>query len=197
MLSNCGAREDTWESLGQQGDESPWRLTPRTVNLKEINPEYSLEGRMLKLNLQYLGHLMQKADIRKDPDAGKDWGQEGKGATENEMVGWHHWHNGHESEQTPGDSEEQGSLACCSSWGHRESDMTWQLNNNTRIKWNLSQGYKDSIISTNQCDTPPNKLRNKNHVTISIDAEKDCDKIQHLFKIKTLQKRIQRKYISI
>ena len=68
--------------------------------------------------------MMQRADVRKDPDAGKDWGQEGRGITENEMVGWHHWHNGHESEQTPGDGEGQGSLACCNSWGHKELDMT-------------------------------------------------------------------------
>ena len=62
--------------------------------------------------------------IRKDPDAGKDWGQEEKGATEDEMVGWHHWLNGHEFEQTLGDSEEQGSLESCSPWGHKESDTT-------------------------------------------------------------------------
>ena len=54
--------------------------------------------------------------IGKDPDSGKDWRQEEKGTTENEMVGWHHWLNGHEFEQTAGDSEEQGSLACCSPW---------------------------------------------------------------------------------
>ena len=57
--------------------------------------------------------------IRKEPDAGKDWRQEEKGATEDEMVGWHHWLNGHEFEQTQGDGEGQGSLACCSRWGHR------------------------------------------------------------------------------
>ena len=57
--------------------------------------------------------------IGKDPDAGKDWGQEQKGTTEDEMVGWHHWFNEHEFEQTPGDWEGQGSLACCSSWGRR------------------------------------------------------------------------------
>ena len=58
----------------------------------------------------------------KDPDAGKDWGQEEKGMTQDEMVGWHHQLNGHKSEQTPGDSEGQGSLVCCSSWGHKEMD---------------------------------------------------------------------------
>ena len=57
--------------------------------------------------------------IGKDPDAGNDWGME-KGVTEDEMVGWHHWLNGHEFQQTPGDSEGQGSLACCSPWGCKE-----------------------------------------------------------------------------
>ena len=70
--------------------------------------------------------------IGKDPDAGKDWRQE-KGTSEDEMVGWHHWLNGHELEQAPGDGDGQGSL-CCSPWGHKESDMTEWLNwtGNTR-----------------------------------------------------------------
>ena len=58
--------------------------------------------------------------IWKDSDAGKDWGQEKKGTKEDEMVGWHHWLNGHESEQIQGGSEGRGSLACCSSWGRKE-----------------------------------------------------------------------------
>ena len=66
----------------------------------------------------------------KDPDPGKDWGQE-KGATENEMVGWHHRFNGHEFEQSVRDSEGQGSLACCSPWGGKESDKTEWLNRNS------------------------------------------------------------------
>ena len=57
-------------------------------------------------------------------DAGKDWGQEEKGMTEDEMVGWHQRLNGHKYDQTPGDSEGQGSLLCCSPWGHKESDST-------------------------------------------------------------------------
>jgi len=97
--------------------------TPRRPNqsiLKEINPEYSLEGLMLKLKLQYFGHLMWKSWlIGKDPDAGKDWEQEKKGAIEIEMAGWHHQLNGHEFEQTQGDSEGQESLACYSPWGCR------------------------------------------------------------------------------
>ena len=66
--------------------------------------------------------------IGKDPDAGRDWGQEEKEMTEDEMVGWHHRLNGHGSEWTPGVGDGQGGLACCDSWGHKESDMTEQLN---------------------------------------------------------------------
>jgi len=65
--------------------------------------------------------------IGKDPDAGKDWRQE-KGTTEDEMVGWHHQFYGHEFEQALGVGDEQGSLACCSPWGRKESDTTEQLN---------------------------------------------------------------------
>ena len=81
----------------------PW--TARRSNqciLKEISPGCSLEGLMLKLKLQYFGHLMQRVDslektlIRKDSDAGRDWGQKEKGMTEDEMVGWHHRLDGHE-----------------------------------------------------------------------------------------------------
>ena len=98
--------------------------------LKEINPEYSLEELMLKLKLQFFGHLTTKRQlIGKDPDAGKDWGQVENGVTEDEMVGWHHQHNGHESEETPGD---KWSRACYSPWGHKESDTTEWLNSNNR-----------------------------------------------------------------
>ena len=62
--------------------------------------------------------------IGKDSDAGRDWGQEEKGTTEDEMAGWHHWLDGHESEWTPGVGDGQGGLACCDSWSHKESDMT-------------------------------------------------------------------------
>ena len=64
----------------------------------------------------------------KDPDAEKDWRQEEKGMTEDEMVGWHHWLDAHEFEQAPGDGEGQGSLVCCSPWGCKGSEMTEQLN---------------------------------------------------------------------
>ena len=61
-------------------------------------------------------------------DAGRDWGQEEKGTTEDKMAGWHHWLDGRESEWTPGVGDGQGGLACCDSWGHKESDMTERLN---------------------------------------------------------------------
>ena len=65
--------------------------------------------------------------VRKDPDTGKDWRQEEKGMTEDEMVEWHHWLTGHEFKQAPRDGEWQGSLASCSPWGHKEWDMTEPL----------------------------------------------------------------------
>ena len=83
---------------------------------------------MLKLKLQYFGHLMQRYNRGKDSEAGKDWGQEKKRTIEDEMVGWHHWLNGHKFEQTPEDNEGQGSLVGCSPWGYKESDTTEWLN---------------------------------------------------------------------
>ena len=65
--------------------------------------------------------------IGKDSDTGRDWGQEEKGTTEDEMAGWHHWLDGHESWWIPGAGDGQGGLACCDSWGHKESDMTERL----------------------------------------------------------------------
>ena len=105
----------------------PW--TARRSNkstLKEINPEYSLEGLILRLKLQYFGHLIQRSRlIRTDPDAGEDWRQEEKGTTEDEMVGWHHWLDGYEFKQAPGVGDGQGGLACCSPWGRKESRHDW------------------------------------------------------------------------
>ena len=69
------------------------------------------------------------------PDAGKDWGQEKKGITEDEMAGWHHRLNGHEFEQTLEDGEGQGRLACCSPWGCKESDTTEWANSNKLHQW--------------------------------------------------------------
>ena len=108
----------------------PWTASRSNQSvLKEISPEYSLEGLMLKLKLQYFGHQMQRTDsLEKTLMLGKIEGRRRRGTTEDEMVGWHHQLDGHESEQAPGVGDGQGSLACCSPWGLKESDMTEQLN---------------------------------------------------------------------
>ena len=106
----------------------PW--TARRSNqsiLKEISPEYSLEGLMLKLKHQYWPPDEKNWLIGKDPDAGKDWRQEEKGTTEDKMVRWQHQLDGHEFEQASGVGDGQGSLAYCSPWGCKESDTTEQL----------------------------------------------------------------------
>ena len=83
---------------------------------------------MLKLKLQYFGPFMRIVDSLEKTDAGRDWGQEEKATTEDEMVSWHHPLSGHEFEQTLGDSEGQRSLLCCSPQGRKESDTTERLN---------------------------------------------------------------------
>ena len=100
--------------------------------LKEINPEYTLERLLLKLKLQYFGDLMWRADsLEKTLMLLKGWWQEEKGMTENEMVGWHHCLSGHEFEQAPRNGDRQGRLVCCSPWGHKETDTTEQLKDNS------------------------------------------------------------------
>ena len=115
-----------WTVVLEKTLESP-------LDCKEIQPVHSgisLEGMMLKLKLQYFGHLMWRVDsLEKDSDAGREWEQEEKGTTEDEMAGWHHWPDGHESDWTPGVGDGQGGLACCSSWGHRVGhDWATELN---------------------------------------------------------------------
>ena len=120
-----------WTVVLEKTLESPARTARRSNQsiLKEISSGYSLEGLMLKLKLQYFGHLMRRADsLEKSPDVGKDWRQEEKGMTEDEMVRWHHRLNGHEFEWTLGVGDGPGGLACCSSWGRKELDMTERLN---------------------------------------------------------------------
>ena len=107
----------------------PWTIRRSNQSiLKETSPGCSLEGLILRLKLQYSGHLMWRVDSLEKTDAGRDCGQEEKGTTEDEMAGWHHWLNERESEWTPGAGDGQGGLACCDSWGHKESDTTERLN---------------------------------------------------------------------
>ena len=114
----------------------PW--TTRRSNqsvLKQINPEYLLKGLLLKLKLQYFWPADAKSWlIGKDFNAERDWGQEEKGTTEDEMARWHHRLDGHEFGSTPGVGDGQGSLECCSPWGQKESDMTEQLKW-TELNW--------------------------------------------------------------
>ena len=115
----------------------PW--TARGSNqsiVKEIGPGCSLEGMVLKLKLQYFGHLTRRGDSLEKTDAGRDWGQEEKGKTEDEMAGWCHQLDGREFEETLGDGDGQGSLACCNSWDCKELDMTERLNR-TEAKENV------------------------------------------------------------
>ena len=115
------AGEDSSESLRLQGDQ--------IINLKRNQPWIFIGRTDAEAEAPILWPPDAKGQlIGKDPDAGKDWWQEEKGMTEVEMVGWHHWLNGRESEKTPGDSEGQGSLACCSPWDCKELDMTERLN---------------------------------------------------------------------
>ena len=121
MLLNCGVGEDSWESLGLQGDptspfegDQPWDFFGRN-DAKAETP------------VLWPPHVKSWL-IGKYSDAGREWGQEEKGTAEDEMAGWHHGLDGHESEWTPGDSDGQGGLACCDSWGHKESDTIERLN---------------------------------------------------------------------
>ena len=95
----------------------PWsaRRSNQSI-LKEISLEYSLEGLMLKLKLQYFGHLMQRTDSFEKTLLWRNWRQEENGMIEDEVVGWHHQLNGHEFEYTPGVG---GGLVCCSPWGRK------------------------------------------------------------------------------
>ena len=108
---NCGVGEDSWESLELQGDPtSPfWR---RSVWMFIGRTDAEAETPIL-----WPPHVKSWL-IGKDSGAGRDWGQEEKGMTEDEMAGWHHWLNGHEFEWTPGVGDRQGGLECCDSWGH-------------------------------------------------------------------------------
>ena len=102
------------------------------IFLTQVSNRGVLHCRWILYQLSYQGSPVYsyKYKKRKACNAGKDWGQEEKGVTKDEMVGWHHWLNGHEFEQIPGYSKGQEGLACCSPWGRKGSDTTWQLNNN-------------------------------------------------------------------
>ena len=111
LLSPLGCKEI--QPVHPKGDQS-WVFTGRT----DVEAETPI----------LWPHEAKSWLIGKDPDAGKDWRQEEKGTTEDEMVGWYHRPNGHESGWAPGVGDGQGGLACCTPWRHKESDTTEQLN---------------------------------------------------------------------
>ena len=111
-----------------------WRRLESPLDSKEIQPVHPKGNQswvfIARTDAEAEAPVLQLPDvkswlIRKDPVAGKEWRQEEKGTTEDEMVGWHHWLNGHEIEHAPGDGEGQGSLACCSPWGTQRAGHSW------------------------------------------------------------------------
>ena len=142
MLLNCGVGGDS---------ESP-------LDYKEITPVHPKGdqswGFIGRTDAETETPILWPPDVKswliwKDPDAGKDWGQEEKGMTEDEMVGWHHWLNWHGFGWTPGVGDGQGGLACCGSWGHKESDTIERLNW-TELRW--EGGVKRENIILEQWD---------------------------------------------
>ena len=171
----------------------PW--TARRSNLsilKEISPDYSLEGLMLKLKLQHWPPDAKHWLIGKGPDAGRDWGQEEKGTTEDEMAGLHHQHNGHEFESTPGVGNGQGGLVCCSSWGHKESDKTEWLNWN----WTKLCTLAPLLHRLLQWDAHIPRLESSPHLLQLQKSPCTVTKTQHSKKIKRKIKRVNDKTLT-
>ena len=125
MPSNRGPGEYYWESLGQQGDQTSQSSGKSTLNTHWKDWRWGWSSSIL------VSWCEQSTLWEKVPDAGRDWGQKEKRASEDEMAGWNHWCNGHELGQTSGDDEGQASMACCSLWGRKGLDTTVWLNNST------------------------------------------------------------------
>ena len=138
----------------------PW--TARRSNqsiLKEISPGCSLEGLMLKLKLILWPPDAKSWLIWKDPDAGKDWGREEKGTTEDEMVGRHNWLNGHGFGWTLGVGDGQGGLVCCVSWGRKESDTTERLNWTERQWFSITPPATVASIERKKCQKRSKRVK--------------------------------------
>ena len=122
----------------------PWPARrPKQSMLKEISPECSLEGLMLKLKFQYFGHMIQRADSLEKSHWYWERRKEEKGMIANEMVGWHHWLSRHKSEQTQGNCKGLGSF---SPWGFKELDKTEWLSNNNMLEGSLQNITFLSIV---------------------------------------------------
>ena len=156
MLLNCGFVEDSWESLD-------------CMEIQPVHPKGEQSWVFIgRIDIEAETPILWPVDAKnwliwKDPDAMKDWGQEEKGMTEDEMVGWHQLLNGHEFGWTPGVGGGQGGLACCSPWCHKESDMTERLNwtwtELITIKQIISPGRKDAFTVVAQVQSLVGELR--------------------------------------
>ena len=137
-----------WTVVLEKTLESP-------LNCKEIEPVHPKGDQSWvfigRIDVEAETPILWPLDVKnwliwEDPDAGKDWRWKKKGMTEGEMVGWHHQFDGRETAWTPGVGDGQGGLACCSPWGHKESDMTWWLNW-TEYCWGKKN--KNRLLQTN------------------------------------------------
>ena len=126
MLLNWGAGEASWEFLGLQGDQTSQSSRISTLNINWKDWCWGWSFNSLATWCEELTHW-------KRPWCWERLKARGEGMTEDEMIGWHHWLDGHDCEQTLEDTGGQGSLVCCSPWGHKETDTTEQLNNNSEL----------------------------------------------------------------
>ena len=137
MLLNCGVGEDSWESIGLQGD-------PTSPFSRSALDFFGRNDAKAETPVLWPPHAKSWL-IGKDSDAGRDWGQEEKGTTEDEMAGWHHRLDGREFEWIPGVGDGQGGLAFCDSRGRKELDTTEQLNL-TELNWVFHCVYVPQLL---------------------------------------------------
>ena len=143
MILNCGVGEDSWKSLGLQGDETSQSSRKPVLNIHWKEWYWSWSSNALAAWCEELTHW-KRPWCWERLKAGEE------GTTEDEMVGWHHWLDGHGFGWTPGVGDGQGGLACCGSWGHKELETTERLNRTellwtrTRVTlWKLQEGSFD------------------------------------------------------
>ena len=143
MHLNCAVGEDSWDPL----------------DCKEIKPVHPKGNQSWIFTGRTDALIIWLPDVKnwltgKDPDAGKDWRQKEKGTAEDEMVGWHHQHNGHEFEQAPGDSKRQGTLACCNPWGSQGVGRNLETEHHHQISSHRFTAGEECCLSMNHTSNP-------------------------------------------